>query len=33
MLDDYYQANKNFFETNDNKYMIGPYYFEVVATG
>lgn len=33
MIDNYYQSNKDFFETNNNIFTIGPYYFEVVATG
>lgn len=33
MIDTYYQANKDFFQENNNVFTIGPYYFEVVATG
>ncbi|BDV03293.1 MAG: hypothetical protein HPPSJP_0140 [Candidatus Hepatoplasma scabrum] len=33
MIDSYYQANKDFFEDNNNLFTVGPYYFEVVATG
>lgn len=33
MIDTYYQANKDFFQNNNNVFTIGPYYFEIVATG